>query len=56
MAETYSVLVPDITSATFSVNPVSMNGMTVLTINVVEKTVVLEPDKIYSGEFYSGEV
>lgn len=56
MEEEYSVLVPDISSAAFSVNPVAINSKTVLTIKVTEKIVVLEPDKMYSGELYSGEV
>ena len=56
MAEQYTVLVPEITSAMFSVNPAVINGKTVLSVSVTEKTIILEPEKIYSGEFYSGEV
>lgn len=56
MADTYTVLIPEITAASFSVNPASINTTTVLSVAVTEKTVILEPDKIYSGEFYSGEV
>lgn len=56
MADQYSVLIPQITAASFSVNPVVMNGKTVLSVAVTEKTVILEPEKIYSGELYSGEV
>jgi hypothetical protein len=56
VAETYTVLVPEITSAAFSVNPVNMNSSTILSVTVTEKTIVLEPEKYYSGEFFSGEV
>lgn len=55
MAETYSVLVPNISTATLSPNPVAINGKVILMIKVTEEIVVLEPDKIYSGEIFSGE-
>lgn len=56
MADTYTVLVPEITAASFSVNPVNINSSTVLTVSITEKTIILEPEKYYSGEFFSGEV
>ena len=56
MADQYTVLVPKITAASFSVNPAVINSKTVLSVSVTEKTIILEPEKIYSGEFYSGEV
>lgn len=56
MTEQYAVLIPEITAASFSVNPAVINGKTVLSVTVTEKTVILEPEKIYSGELYSGEV
>lgn len=56
MADTYTVLVPEITAASFSVNPVNINSATVLTVTITEKTIILEPEKYYSGEFFSGEV
>lgn len=56
MADSYSILIPEITTAAFSVNPADMNSKTVLTVTVIEKTVILEPDFFYSGEIYSGEV
>lgn len=56
MADQYTVLVPEITAASFSVNPVNINNKTVLSVSVIEKTIILEPEKIYSGEFFSGEV
>lgn len=56
MADTFTVLIPEITSASFSINPSVINGKTVLSVTVTEKTVILEPEKYYSGEFYSGEV
>lgn len=55
MAETYSVSVPNIETATFSTNPVAINSKVFLTVKVTEKIVVLEPEKRYSGELYSGE-
>ena len=56
MADQYSVLITEIIAASCSVNPVVKNGKTVLSVTVTEKTVILEPEKYYSGEFYSGEV
>lgn len=56
MAEQYTVLVPVITGASFSVNPVNMNGSTVLSVVVTESAIILEPEIMYSGEIYSGEV
>lgn len=56
MADQYSVSIPEITAASFSVNPAVINGKTVLSVTVTEKTVILEPEKIYSGEIFSGEV
>lgn len=55
MEETYSVLVPNIAAATFSTNPVTINGKVILTVKVTEEIVVLVPDKRYSGELYLGE-
>ena len=56
MADTYSTVVPEIVSAVFSVNPATINQSIVLTVKVTETTIVLEPEKRYSGELYSGEV
>jgi hypothetical protein len=56
MAETYQVLIPDISAASFSINPVSINGKTVLSVTVIERTITVEPDFYYSGDIYSGEV
>ena len=56
MADEYSILIPEITAAAFSVNPADMNSKTVLSVTVIEKMVILEPDFFYSGEIYSGEV
>lgn len=50
------VLVPKITAASFSVNPVNINTATILSVTVSEETIQLEPTKYYAGEFYSGEV
>ena len=56
MADEYSILIPEITSAIFSVNPADMNSKIVLSVTVIEKTVILESDFFYSCEIYSGEV
>lgn len=56
MADEYSILIPEITATAFSVNPVDINSKTVLSVTVIEKTVILEPDFCYCGEIYSGEV
>lgn len=56
MGESYSILIPEVASAIFSANPVATNTKVLLSVTITEKTVILQPDKIYSGEFYSGEV
>ena len=56
MADEYSILIPEIMVASFSANPVYMNSKTVLSVEVTEKTIILEPELLYSGEIYSGEV
>lgn len=56
MSELYPVLVPKITAASFSANPVDMNSRTLLSVTVIEETVYLEPTAYYSNEIYSGEV
>ena len=52
----YAVLVPRVTVASFSVDPVDFNTATVLSVTVTEETVYLEPTYYYSGEIFSGEV
>lgn len=56
MADQYSIMIPEITDASFSVNPADMNSKTSLSVTVIEKTIILEPVFSYSGEIYSGEV
>lgn len=56
MADTYTAVIPEIVSAMFSNNPANMNQNIVLSVVVTETTIVLEAEKRYSGEFYSGEV
>ena len=55
MADSYTVTIPRITAATFSVNPCSINEKVVLTVTVIEQSVLLEARTIYSGEIYAGE-
>ena len=55
MADSYTVSIPRITAASFSINPCSINEKVVLTVTVVEQSVVLAAQTIYAGEFYAGE-
>ena len=56
MAETYAVLIPVIGTSTFSSNPCSINEKITITVTVTEQTVMREPEIIYSGEVFAGEV
>lgn len=55
MEEPIIVIVPEIQSVSFSVNPVLVNAQTVLTVKVSEVTKALYPEEKYVGEFYTGE-
>ena len=55
MADTYTVTMPKITAASFSVNPCTINEKIILTVTVVEQSVTLEAEVIYAGEIYTGE-
>ena len=55
MADIYSVLMPKITAASFSVNPCSINEKIVLTVTVIEQNINLEAEVFYAGEIYAGE-
>lgn len=55
MADTYSVLMPKITAASFSVNPCAINEKIILTVTVIEQSVSLKADVFYAGEIYAGE-
>jgi hypothetical protein len=55
MADSYVITLPVIKSASFSVNPVTTGGTTVITVVVEEETRTLYPEARYSGEFISGE-
>ena len=55
MADTY-ITVPKITAASFSVNPCTINEKIVLTVTVIEQTILMKPETIYAGEGYAGEV
>lgn len=56
MADQYTVVIPEIIAASFSINPININSNTMLSVSVAEKTVILEPVKFYSGEIFAGEV
>ena len=55
MADSYTVSIPKVTAASFSVNPCSINEKVVLTVTVVEQSVLLAAQTIYAGEFFAGE-
>lgn len=55
MADQYTATIPKIVSAAFTPNPVSMNTATVLSVEVIEETVILTPTWFQSNEIYSGE-
>jgi hypothetical protein len=55
MADSYTVNIPRITAAAFSVNPCSINEKVVLTVTVTEQNVLLEAQTIYAGEISAGE-
>lgn len=52
----YTAQIPEIDSASFSPNPVSMNSSVLVKVFISEKTVFLTPSYMYSGEVYTGEV
>ena len=52
----YEILIPVVQAATFSANPTTINEKIIITVTVVEQTVILEPEIRYSGEIYAGEV
>lgn len=52
----YKMLLPKITSVSFTPNPVDINAKIKLTVTVTEETIVLEPEIWYSNEIYAGEV
>ena len=55
MDDQYTATIPKIVSASFAPNPVSMNTATVLSVEVIEETVILTPTWFQSNEIYSGE-
>lgn len=55
MAEV-TVIMPQITAASFSVNPCKINEKIVLTVTVIEQSIRLETETIYAGEVFAGEV
>ena len=52
----YETYIPIISSAVFSANPANINAKIVLTVKASDVLKVLEPEKIYAGEIYAGEV
>lgn len=54
--EGFVVIRPVFLSASFSINPASINQQTVLTVEVEDTIKILEPYYYYSGDLYAGEV
>lgn len=52
----YQTYIPKITSAVFSANPATINTKIVLTVKASDVLKTLEPEKIYAGEYFAGEV
>ena len=52
----YQAYIPKIDSAVFAANPTTINAKIVLTVKVSDVLTTVEPEKIYAGEFYAGEV
>lgn len=56
MEDSYVFVLPVVTSASFSVNPVETRGTTVITVGVEEQSKTLYAEAKKCGEFYVGEV
>lgn len=56
MADSYEAKIVVITEASITPNPAVINQQIKISVKAEERTVILEAEKIYSGEFYSGEV
>lgn len=52
----YTAEVPKIVSASFTPNPVNINTAMLLSVEVIEETVILTPVWFQANEIYSGEV
>ncbi len=52
----YAIIRPEITAASFDVNPADINTETVLTVAVEDKILILHPEVWYAGEIYAGEI
>ena len=55
MADTITTLIPQITAATITPNPVGTGASFKLSVAVTDKQVELDPVWYFSGEIYSGE-
>jgi hypothetical protein len=52
---TYEMMMPCITAASITPNPVSASNTYIISIAITEKLVALEAEIRYSGTFYAGE-
>lgn len=51
----YIYIVPVITEFSITPNPAIQNQQIEIVAKIEEKTIILEPEMLYSGTFYSGE-
>ena len=51
-----TIQIVEITGASLTPNPTSINEVFQLSVTIVETTKTLEPEIWYSGELYAGEV
>ena len=56
MEEQYTAQIPRIAAASLSPNPADINAPVLLSVEVVEETVVLTPAWFQTDEIYCGEV
>ena len=50
-----TLTITQITAVSLAPNPVSINSTLSVAVTVTEKTIALQPEITYSGDFYSGE-
>lgn len=52
----YSIQIPKIETSSITPNPANINTPILVSVQVIEETLVLQPVWFYSGQIYSGEV
>lgn len=56
MSEEYITYVPNITGGSVAPNPVNARALFLLSVEVTDEQIILQPIYYYSGEIQSGEV